>query len=93
MIVVICPTTQAKMTATDWHDGQFAHGGDAVKMFSASRQEDRHARACGHPVRCGFSVDHERLGVLDHPPSRVMTEGSISTPSFRGAAQPRARNP
>jgi hypothetical protein len=25
MIVVICPTTQARMPAANWHDGQFAH--------------------------------------------------------------------
>jgi len=25
-VVVICPTRQAKIPATDWHDGQFAHG-------------------------------------------------------------------
>jgi hypothetical protein len=25
-IVVICPTVQAQTPATDWHDGQFAHG-------------------------------------------------------------------
>jgi hypothetical protein len=25
-IVVICPTRQAPIPATDWHDGQFAHG-------------------------------------------------------------------
>jgi len=24
-IVVICPTPQARMRATDWHDGQFVH--------------------------------------------------------------------
>jgi hypothetical protein len=27
----------------------------------------------GHPVRRGFSINHERLGILDHPPSRVTT--------------------
>ncbi len=25
-IVLICPTSQARRPATDWHDGQFAHG-------------------------------------------------------------------
>jgi hypothetical protein len=29
-IVVICPTAQARMYATDWHDGQFAH-----RMYAA----------------------------------------------------------
>jgi hypothetical protein len=28
-IVVICPTPQAGTPATDWHDGQFAHGAHA----------------------------------------------------------------
>ena len=28
-IVVICPTEQALRGATDWHDGQFAHGAHA----------------------------------------------------------------
>ena len=28
-IVVICPTEQAHIPATDWHDGQFAHGAHA----------------------------------------------------------------
>ena len=28
-MLVICPTPQARFAATDWHDGQFAHGGHA----------------------------------------------------------------
>jgi hypothetical protein len=28
-IVLICPTPQARTRATDWHDGQFAHGVNA----------------------------------------------------------------
>jgi hypothetical protein len=28
-IRVICPTTQARTPATNWHDGQFAHEGNA----------------------------------------------------------------
>ncbi|CCE06819.1 hypothetical protein BRAS3843_1840003 [Bradyrhizobium sp. STM 3843] len=27
----------------------------------------------GHPVRHGLSINHCRLGVLDHPLSRMMT--------------------
>src|SRR5713101_5875872 len=27
----------------------------------------------GYPVRRGFSIHHGRFGILDHPPSRVMT--------------------
>ncbi|CCE11940.1 hypothetical protein BRAS3843_860064 [Bradyrhizobium sp. STM 3843] len=29
IIVVICPTRQAASRATEWHDGQFVHEGDA----------------------------------------------------------------
>jgi hypothetical protein len=29
IIVVICPTTQARAPAANWHDGQFAHDGNA----------------------------------------------------------------
>jgi hypothetical protein len=37
-IVVICPTPQAKMHTTDWHDGQFAHG---VHAGFAGRAKER----------------------------------------------------
>jgi hypothetical protein len=29
-IVVICPTTQARAPATEWHDGQFMQSWDAL---------------------------------------------------------------
>src|SRR6202035_747609 len=35
-IAVICPTRQALMHATDWHDGQFAHGAYAEIARRAS---------------------------------------------------------
>jgi hypothetical protein len=45
MIVVICPTTQARTPAANWHDGQFAHapGGDhrpppAVREVAEERE-------------------------------------------------------
>jgi hypothetical protein len=36
-IVVICPTEQALTPATDWHDGQFAHGAHAEIARRANR--------------------------------------------------------
>src|SRR6476661_2453683 len=30
-------------------------------------------RACGHPVTRGDGLETRRLGILDHPPSRVKT--------------------
>jgi len=33
----------------------------------------RHARESGHPVRRAAAVDHQRVGILDHPLSRMMT--------------------
>src|ERR1700726_1006879 len=35
-MVLICPTRQAMMHATDWHDGQFAHGAHAEIARRAS---------------------------------------------------------
>jgi hypothetical protein len=47
-IVVICPTEQALTPATDWHDGQFAHGADAEIARRASAcaaaSRGRHSR-------------------------------------------------
>jgi len=37
-------------------------------------QYARHARKSGHPVSREASADHERFGVLDHPPSRMTVE-------------------
>ena len=38
-----------------------------------------------YPVRCGFSIPLTASGILDHPPSRVMT-GECAPLSLRGAA-------
>jgi hypothetical protein len=35
IIVVICPTRQARKCATNWHDGQFEHDGNAVREVPA----------------------------------------------------------
>jgi len=32
-----------------------------------------HARGGGHPIRREAAAHHERFGILDHPPSRMMT--------------------
>ena len=45
MIVVICPTTQRQAPATDWHDGQFAHGAYALLVAAAARSSARHSGA------------------------------------------------
>ena len=39
----------------------------------------------GHPVRRGFSFDHDVSGILDHPPSRVMTVEGMNFPSRKNA--------
>jgi hypothetical protein len=36
-IVLICPTPQAAIRATEWHDGQFAHGAYAGIARRAKR--------------------------------------------------------
>jgi hypothetical protein len=36
-------------------------------------QYARHARGSGHRVRREAAAIHERFGILDHPPSRMMT--------------------
>jgi hypothetical protein len=44
-IVVICPTRQAKVPATDWHDGQLVHGGRARTARRAVRRACKAKRA------------------------------------------------
>src|ERR1700759_2269332 len=39
-IVLICPTAQRESPATDWHDGQFAHGCDAHDSLHPSFRSD-----------------------------------------------------
>jgi hypothetical protein len=39
----------------------------------ASAQYSRHARESGHPVRREAATARKRLGILDHPPSRMRT--------------------
>ena len=42
-IELICPTTQGCMPAADWHDGQFAHDGDAGSVtvcFARAMRQD-----------------------------------------------------
>jgi hypothetical protein len=43
-IVVICPTTQCRRPATDWHDGQFAHGVHVGALGHAGSAERIHFR-------------------------------------------------
>jgi hypothetical protein len=47
-VVLICPTWQAPTPATDWHDGQFAHGAHAEIARRASAcaaaSRGRHSR-------------------------------------------------
>jgi hypothetical protein len=40
-IVVICPTTQAHAPAANWHDGQFAHGGNAGRACRARKARSK----------------------------------------------------
>ena len=48
-IVVICPTEQAPRGATDWHDGQFAHGVHAGIARRANRDNDATLNLPGFP--------------------------------------------
>ena len=41
-----------------------------------------HAREGGHPVLRYARVQHARRGVLDHPPSRMMTAKAPSLPQW-----------
>ena len=59
---------------------------DAQRCATTSR----HTRECGYPVRCGFSFQHRRLGILDHPLSRMMTTESVAR-SRSSNALPRSR--
>jgi hypothetical protein len=45
-IVLICPTAQARTPATNWHDGQFAHEGDA----GTPRRQVTASEAIEHPL-------------------------------------------
>jgi hypothetical protein len=49
-VVLICPTWQAPTPATDWHDGQFAHGAHAEI-----------ARRASDPVHYLSQLDQGRL--------------------------------
>jgi hypothetical protein len=52
-IVLICPAEQAEVHATDWHDGQFVHGGCAGGACRAGGYTKRVGRAvCGRPFEC-----------------------------------------
>ena len=53
----------------------------------------RHAREGGHPVRREFSIKYRRLGVLDHPPSRMMTRSMLIQPISAGWAGALAEPP
>jgi len=44
-----------------------------MKEHGMQGQYSRHARESGHPVRRAAAVDHQRVGILDHPLSRMMT--------------------
>ena len=48
------------------------NGKTAVAQGLNSQQLSYSAKA-EYPVRCGLAIDHRLLGILDHPPSRVMT--------------------
>ena len=54
-VVLICPTWQAPTPATDWHDGQFAHGVHAEIARRASAcaaaSRGRHSRERTHRQR------------------------------------------
>jgi hypothetical protein len=41
-----------------------------------------HAPQAGHPVRREGRITHDRLRLLDHPPSRMMTTTRITTTEF-----------
>ena len=54
-VVLICPTWQALTPATDWHDGQFAHGAHAEiarrATACAAASRGRHSRERMHRQR------------------------------------------
>jgi hypothetical protein len=69
-VLVICPTPQARFTATHWHDGQFAHGAHAriarrANQFAIARFIHGEQSTCGnmsysanagYPVRRALSI-------------------------------------
>ena len=57
-IVVICPTEQAPMPATDWHDGQFAHDAHAEIARRASECTAERRRGLGKCLL--IEVDQKR---------------------------------
>ena len=63
---------------------------DAIGQIEARAKQPASAKGCPsmptscrakakHPVRREISIDHERRGVLDHPPSRMMTPLQLQT--------------
>jgi hypothetical protein len=60
-IVVICPTEQALTPATDWHDGQFAHG--------------MHAEIARRASMCTRTIGSERVSPPQQA-ARASTAGS-----------------
>ena len=90
-MLVICPTPQARFTATHWHDGQFAHGAHAriarrAKSVRSSRGSLVESSSLGktrhHPrmrvssTPCSLGLIAVVSGILDHPHSRAMTAES-----------------
>jgi hypothetical protein len=49
-MVLICPTEQALTPATDWHDGQFAHGSCAGQEGRATLESEKHPAARANPL-------------------------------------------
>jgi hypothetical protein len=43
-----------------------------MKEHGMQGQYSRHAREGGHPVRGAAATDHQRFGILDHPPEPVI---------------------
>jgi hypothetical protein len=51
-------------------------GVKASSRSSTARPQEkvrRHTRESGYPVRRSVAIDDQRSGILDHPPSRMMT--------------------
>jgi hypothetical protein len=74
MIVVICPTTQAYTPAANWHDGQFAHTGDAGSEPRVRRSNHRvasKAPSTSASFRFVKQVCHRRIRCDRNPVQRV----------------------
>ena len=62
-----------KLDSGHFHGGESGGDGELLQFFLAACSRHRHPPEGGDPVRRGLSIDHGASGILDHPPSRMMT--------------------